>query len=160
MANEKADDPNTIPRFNHIALSVPAALVAGQNASDLLRFYGEVFEWNEMPTMATEGELLVLRVHSNEQFVYLHASETPLTCPPGDHFGLSVATPAALDAVLERARKFQEGDPRVEISERNEQDFKVLTLHSVYIRYLLPMSIELQCFDWAKGVDAFSQPGS
>ena len=30
----------------------------------------------------------------------------------------------------------------------------MLTLHSVYIRYLLPMRIELQCFDWAEGFDA------
>ena len=42
----------------------------------------------------------------------------------------------------------------MEISDRQEEDFKVLTLHSVYIRYLLPMQIELQCFEWAEGFDA------
>ena len=60
----------------------------------------------------------------------------------------------SLDAVLDRARKFAEHDDRVEISERQTEDFKVLVLHSVYIRYLLPMQIELQCFDWADGFDA------
>ena len=144
----------SIPRFNHVALSVPRELVSGKGAEDLLRFYDEVFGWGAMPTMVKEGELIVLRVHSNEQFVYLHASDDPLTCPVGDHFGLQVQTPDALDAVLDRARKFAEQDNRVEISERKAEDFKVLTLHSVYIRYLLPMRIELQCFDWADGFDA------
>ncbi len=149
---------DSIPRFNHVALSVPPELVSGRNAEDILRFYEEVFGWGAMPTMVKEGELLVLRVHSNEQFVYLHGSDEPLTCPEGDHFGLQVPTPEALDAVLERARKFQQDDERVEISERKVEDFKVLELHNVYIRYLLPMSIELQCFDWQGGLGAQSTP--
>lgn len=144
----------SIPRFNHVALSVPPELLSGRSARDILRFYEQVFGWGAMPTMVREGELLVLRVHSNEQFVYLHGSESPLRCPTGDHFGLQVDTPAALDAVLERARKFRVDDPRVEISERGTEDFKVLLLHNVYIRYLLPMSIELQCFEWQPGFDA------
>jgi hypothetical protein len=144
----------SIPRFNHVALSVSPELLGGDTARDLLRFYEEVFGWGAMPTLVKEGELIVLRVHSNEQFVYLHASDEPLSCPEGDHFGLQVPTPDALDAVLGRAKKFQESDTRVEISDRQAEDFKVLTLHSVYIRYLLPMSIELQCFEWGEGFDA------
>jgi hypothetical protein len=147
-------EAESIPRFNHVALSVPPDLLSGDNARDILRFYDEVFGWGAMPTMVKDGELLVLRVHSNEQFVYLHGSDTPLSCPTGDHFGLQLDSPDALDAVVERARKFQQDDPRVEISERNTDDFKVLHLHSVYIRFLLPMSIELQCFDWQPGFDA------
>lgn len=146
----------TIPRFNHVALSVSPDLLSGQSAQDLLRFYQDVFGWGPMPTMVKEGELIVLRAHSNEQFVYLHGSEKPLTCPASDHFGLQVDTPADLDEVLERAQKFRETDDRVEISERLAEDFKVLTLHSVYIGYLLPMQVELQCFDWAEGFDAAS----
>ncbi len=145
----------SIPRFNHVAISVPEALLRGELRDELMRFYGDVFGWGEMPTMTREGELFVFRLHSNEQFVYLHAHEDPLTCPRTDHFGLQVATPEELDAVLDRARKFKESDDRVEISDRNEQDFKVLVLHSVYIRYLLPLTIELQCFQWAEGFDAF-----
>ena len=48
-------------------------------------------------------------------------------------------TPEELDAILSRARKFAETDDQVEIADRMEQDYKVLVLHSVYIRYLLPM---------------------
>ena len=145
---------DSIPRFNHVAMSVPPELLSGDTAQDLLRFYDEVFGWGPMPTMVKEGELIVLRAHSNEQFVYLHASEDPLTCPVADHFGLQVATADALDEIGDRARKFAESDDRVEISERKAEDLKVVMLHSVYIRFLLPMRVELQCFEWAEGFDA------
>jgi hypothetical protein len=149
-------DAGTMPRFNHVAMSVPAELLDERGRSDILKFYGEVFGWSEMPTMTVDGKRLVLRCHSNEQFVYLvHDEEqAPMTCPKGDHFGLSVATPQALDDVVDRARKYAESDPRVEVSERTSEDFKVLQLHAVYIRYLMPMQIELQCYEWAEGFDA------
>ena len=144
-----------IPRFNHVALSVPAELLGGDTAKDLLRFYDEVFGWGPMPSMIKEGELIVLRVHSNEQFVYLHAAPDPLTCPPTDHFGIQVNTPEALDGILDRATKFGETDDRVEITDREEQDFKAVVLHSFYVRYLLPMRVEVQCFQWGGGFDQF-----
>ena len=68
--------------------------------------------------------------------------------------GLQVATADALDEIVDRARKFAESDDRVEISERKAEDLKVVMLHSVYIRFLLPMRVELQCFEWAEGFDA------
>jgi hypothetical protein len=105
--------------------------------------------------MIVEGELIVLRVHSNEQFVYLHAAPDPLTCPPTDHFGIQVNTPEALDSILDRATKFAETDDRVDITDRQEQDFKAVVLHSFYVRYLLPMRVEVQCFQWGEGFDQF-----
>jgi hypothetical protein len=64
-----------LPRFNHVALSVAADLLTHESQLDLVDFYSKVFGWTEMPGMSKAGELLVLRVHSNEQFVYLSASE-------------------------------------------------------------------------------------
>ena len=49
--------------FNHVAMSVPADLLGEQGRSQLLRFYGEVFGWTEMPTMTREGEIFVLRAY-------------------------------------------------------------------------------------------------
>jgi len=148
-----------MPAFNHVALSVPADLLDEHGREDLLSFYGEVFGWTEMPTLSQDRVRLVLRAHSNEDFVYLIADPNPMTCPEGDHFGLSVGTPRELDAMLERARKFQERDERVEIEDRQTEDFKAVKLHSFYVRYRLPMKIEVQCFEWAKGLDATSLPG-
>ena len=140
------------PVFNHVAMSVDSSLLQPEGRVELLAFYGDVFGWTEMPGMAEDGKLLVLRVHSNEQFVFLVADESPMRCPSGDHVGLSVETPEELYAVLERARKFKETDPRVEIVEPRIEDYKVLKLHNFYVRYRLPLSIELQCYDWAEGV--------
>jgi hypothetical protein len=149
-----------MPTFNHVAMSVPADLLTAESRAELLRFYGDVFGWTEMPTMTQEGERLVLRVHSNEQFVFLIADPHPMTCPRMDHFGLSVGAPAELYETLERARKFRERDARVEIIEPEIEDYKVLKLHNFYVRYRLPMMVEVQCYEWAPGVGPSSLPGA
>ena len=149
-----------MPTFNHVAMSVPAELLDMAGRSDLLRFYGEVFGWTEMPTMTQDRERLVLRVHSNEQFVFLIADPQPMACPRLDHFGLSVGTPAELYETVERSRKFRERDPRVEIIEPEIEDYKVLKLHNFYVRYRLPLMVEVQCYEWAPGVGPASLPGA
>ncbi len=146
------------PTFNHVAMSVPAGLLDDAGRDDLLRFYGEVFGWTEMPTLTEPGARLVLRAWDTEQFVFLVADPDPMACPGGDHFGLSVGAPEDLYAMLERARKFQEQDDRVEIVEPRVEDFKVLKLHNFYVRYRLPLSVEVQCYEWAEGFDSQSQP--
>ena len=146
--------------FNHVAMSVPAELLDEAGRADLLDFYGEVFGWTEMPTLTLDRERLVLRAHSNEQFVFIHAGETPMHCPPMDHFGLSVAAPSELDAILERARKYEERDARVRVVDRQTEDYKVLKLHSFYVGYLLPLMVEVQCYEWAAGVGPDSLPES
>jgi len=149
-----------LPTFNHVAMSVPADLLSAESRAELLRFYGEVFGWTEMPTMTQDRERLVLRVHSNEQFVFLIADAQPMACPRMDHFGLSVGAPAELYETAERARKFRERDPRVEIIEPEIEDYRVLKLHAFYVRYLLPMMVEVQCYEWAPGVGPSSLPGA
>ena len=97
------------PTFNHVAISVPAELLGAQGRTELLRFYGEVFGFGEMPTLTQDRERLVLRCYSNEQFVYLVAAPEPMRCPSGDHFGMSVGTPGELDELLERATSSRSG---------------------------------------------------
>ena len=143
-----------LPRFNHVALTVPAELLDADGRGALLRFYERVFGWTEMPTMTRDRELLVLRAWSNEQFVYLHASPEPMRAGATEHFGLSVSEVAELDAMYERAEKCRSEDPDVEVTAREMQDFRVVKLHSFYVRYRLPLMIEVQCFEWAPGFDA------
>jgi hypothetical protein len=143
-----------IPRFNHVALTVPARALDAAGRAEILAFYGDVFGWTEMPTLTRDRELLVLRAHSHEQFVFLSASERPMRCEGSEHFGLQVGTPADLEALLARAEAFRARDPRVELWPRKTDDFRVLRLHSFYVRHLLPMQIEVQCYEWAPGFDA------
>ena len=144
-------DERSIPRFNHVALSVPADSLDEKGRAAILDFYGEVFGFTEMPTMTVDRELLVLRCFSNEQFVYIHASDTPMQCSAMEHFGMSVATPEDLHAMHERARKYSERESDVELTDAGLEDFKVVKLHNFYTRYRLPMMIEIQCFEWAHG---------
>ena len=51
-------------------------------------------------------------------------------------------------------------DERVEIVDRQLEDYGFLKLHSFYVRYRLPMMIEVQCYEWAEGVGPDSQPES
>lgn len=150
--------PGTHSRFNHVAMSVAASLLEASERRDLLAFYGDVFGWTEMPAIGREGELLVMRVHRNDQFVFLHAQEQPMQCPPEDHVGLSVDSPEALETLVQRAREAAKRHPSVEIRPEEPQDFGVLTLHACYIRYRLPLTFEVQCFAWAPGFDAHTLP--
>jgi|SRR5262245_46279879 len=152
MPTEPAKQPR--PRFNHVAISVHADLLDESGRNALLAFYGDVFGWDEMPTLTRDRELFVLRCNSNEQFVYLSAAKDPMRCPSMDHFGMSVAAPAELDGMLERARKWKERDPTVEIVERGLEDYGFLKLHNFYVRYRLPLMIEVQCFEWTNNAPA------
>jgi len=153
-----AGSRRAIPRFNHVAMSLAPEELDAKARAEILRFYSEVFGWTEMPGLTLDRERLVLRAHSNEQFVFLVADPQPMRCPNGDHFGMSVATRADFDEVLARARAFGQRHPGVEIDGPHSEDFKVLVLHSFYVRYRLPLRIEVQHFAWAEGVGADSTP--
>lgn len=146
------------PRFNHVAMSVAPELLSPEGRAGVLAFYGQVFGWTEMPTLSQDGKLLVLRAYRNDQFVFLAASDDPMVCDDREHWGMSVATPDQLDRMYETARKLADDDPQVELVERKTEDFGVLKLHSFYVRYRIPLWTEVQCFEWAEGVDAQTLP--
>jgi hypothetical protein len=139
------------PKFNHVAMSVPAELVSPEGRKEILDFYGEVFGWQELPTETEDSRKLVLMAYEFGQFVFLIADKSPMTCPRMDHFGMSVDTMDELDAFIARCRAYKERDDRVEIVEKHVDDFGVLRLTSFYVRYLLPLMIEVQHFEWVKG---------
>ncbi len=136
------------PRFNHVALSVPEALLDDQGRADIVAFYQEVMGWEEMPTMTEPGRRLVLQAHRYDQFVFLVSDEHPMTCPRMDHFGLSVDTLEDLVSCHERARAYGEHDDRVDLIAPSVEDFGFLKLHSFYVGYLLPLMVEVQHWDW------------
>ena len=146
------------PRFNHVALTLPPDALDAAGRDAILGFYGEVFGWTEMPTMSRDRELLVLRTWSHEEFVYLHAAAAPMRCGPTEHVGLSVPARAELDAIFERAEKRAAADPEVELTPRASDDYGAVVLHHFYLRYRLPVSLEVQCFEWAQGLGPHSPP--
>jgi hypothetical protein len=141
------------PRFNHVAMSMPADALDETGRKEIVEFYREVFGWEELPTLTEDRHRLVLQAYTYEQFVFLIADEPHMTCPGLDHFGMSVGTAEELDELLARTKAFAARDERVEIIDRKVEDYGMLKLHSFYVRYLLPLMIEVQHFEWA-GSDA------
>ena len=136
-------------RFNHVAISVPADLLDEAGRADITRFYGDVFGWQEHPTMTEDRKRLVMGVHSYDQFVFLIADDNPMQAPRGDHFGMAVDSLEELKEVLRRAEAFAARDARVDIIGYEIEDFGVLKLHNCYVRYLLPLMVEVQYFEMA-----------
>jgi hypothetical protein len=143
------------PRFNHVAMSMPSDLLGADSRALITRFYDEVFGWKEIPQMTDDGRRLVLSCYTYEQFVFLIAEDDPMKCARLDHFGISVATEAELDDILARAKAFQEHDDRVEIIDKTTDDYEMLAITSIYVRYVLPMMVEVQWWDFK---DSAPQP--
>lgn len=137
------------PRLNHVAMSVPAdALDAGGRAA-LTTFYGDVFGWQEYDILTEDRHRLVLRVHSDEQFVFLIAEDEPMACPRLDHFGLSVGSVGEFDELWARVAAKAAEDSEVDaIAPEVENHYDVLKLHSFYVRYRLPLMVEIQHFEY------------
>jgi hypothetical protein len=129
-------------------MSVAPALLEPAGRAELTAFYGDVFGWQELPTETVDGKKLVFGVHTVEQFVFLIADDPPMSCPRLDHYGLSVGTEDELDAVLAKAKAWQARDDRVDIIDKKTDDHGMLAITSIYVRYLLPMMVEIQWWDF------------
>lgn len=137
----------TRPYFNHAAFTVDGALLDGEAKADLCAFYGEVFGWQEMPTMSTPGQQLVFRCRTFEEFVFLIAGAEPTRAAEMDHIGISVADRAEVAAHRDRALAFASKDDRVEVTELTTEEFPAVVLTSFYTRFLLPVRIEVQHYE-------------
>ncbi|HEY5252560.1 MAG TPA: hypothetical protein VIJ09_12900 [Acidimicrobiales bacterium] len=136
------------PRLNHVAISVDPAVLDDAGRVTVLDFYGEVFGWTEGDNTGESGNPLILYTGTPAQFVYLLPADPYLVAPSLDHFGLEVASEADLEELVNRARAYQEGDPRVRIIDTSRRTTHGPThdyvLTSAYIGFLLPLMIELQ----------------
>ncbi|MBV9040640.1 MAG: hypothetical protein JOZ68_06530, partial [Acidimicrobiia bacterium] len=61
------------PRFNHVAMSLPADVLDERGRADIVAFYEEVFGWEELPQMTEDRKRLVLMAYRYGQFVFLIA---------------------------------------------------------------------------------------
>src|SRR5438046_2441997 len=131
------------PRFNHVAMSLPADALDERGRADIAGFYEEVFGWEEVPQMTEDRKRLVLTAYRYGQFVFLIADGAPMTAPRMDHFGMEVETMEQLDEMLTKARAYGEKDERVDLVEKSAETYGPVTITSFYVGYLLPMMIEV-----------------
>ena len=147
------------PRFNHVAMSVPAEQLRAAGRAAICEFYGDVFGFEEYPQMTEDGKVMVLGAHTAEQFVFLVAQDEPMRAHHHDHYGMSVATKADFDAIAERAAAWKAKLPDEVVLDgpSMEDQHGVVDLHSFYVSYLLPLTVEVQWFDWKIDLDAFQR---
>ena len=50
------------PRFNHVAMSMPASALDEAGRKEIVDFYSTVFGWEELPTLTEDRRRLVLQV--------------------------------------------------------------------------------------------------
>jgi hypothetical protein len=136
------------PRFNHVAMSVPAEALDENGRAQILAFYGEVFGWQELPTLTEDRHRLVMMAHRYDQFVFLIADDEPMRAPRLDHFGQSVTSLDELVALRDRCVAYRDRDDRVDLIDVQVDEFPGLRLHAFYVGYLLPMMIETQYWEW------------
>ena len=89
-------------------------------------------------------ERILLRAPTDRQYVTIRASDTPMRTSGYEHLGVAVATPEDVRQLHERAHTRAKQDSRVELGEV-EVSYGG-RLHSFRVRYLLPVTIEVQCF--------------
>jgi len=142
--------PSGVPRFNHVAMSLPAALLDQTHREEICRFWGEVFGFDEMEVMTEDRRRLILSCVHWDQFIFLIAEDEPMACPRMDHFGFSVGTMDELRGVRDRAEAFRSHDDRVDLIDLHTDDQGVVKIHSVYVRFLLPMMCEVQWWEFAQ----------
>jgi hypothetical protein len=130
-------------------MSLPPDALDEAGRAEIIAFYSDVFGWQELPTETIDRQRLVLMAYTVDQFVFLHADERPMSGPRLDHFGLGVATIEELDEFLDRARRYRDKDSRVEIIDKQVEEYPGITLSSFYVRYLLPLMVEVQHFAYA-----------
>jgi hypothetical protein len=138
------------PRFNHVAMSMPADALDDEGRKAICDFYGDVFGFEEYPDLTTDRKQLVLRAHTHEQFVFLIADEPNMACARLDHFGMSVATKDDFDELYRRASAWREREPeQVDLIDPAVDEYPgLLKLHNFYVRYRLPLMVETQHFEW------------
>lgn len=142
------------PILNHLALTVPRALVSDTaERRKLVEFYEHVFGWRAIDVMTVDGERLVLHLHQLTHFLFLVGGEQPTVGLAGDHFGIEVYEREALDSIVARAQAFQtDRDSAVEIEGIDTEEYGTIRIHNAYIRYLLPLKVEVQFYEGVETV--------
>ena len=138
----------TMPRFNHVAMSVAREKVLDPEwRREVAAFFSEVFGWIDVTY--PPGDLSSLSCWPTARGS--SSSSLPMTrrctCPRMNHFGLEVATVAELEEVHRRAVAYRAKDARVDIVAPTQEVVGPFRLTSFYVGYLIPMMVEVQHFE-------------
>ena len=140
-------------------MSLPADLLNAENRTDVCRFFDEVLGFTEMEVMTEDRRRLIMSCVHWDQFIFLIAENDPMKCPRMDHYGFAVGSLDELRGVRDRAEAFRKSDDRMELIDLHMDDQGMVKIHSVYVTYLLPMTIEFQYWEFPEPGQAKPFPG-
>jgi hypothetical protein len=144
------------PRFNHVAMSLPADLLDETNRADVCGFFKEVLGFDEIGVMTEDKRRLILSCVHWDQFIFLIAEDDPMRCPRMDHYGFAVNSLEDLQGIQKRAEEFLQKDDRMQLVDLHVDDQDVVKIHSVYVSYILPMTCEIQYWEFPEPAAAAS----
>ena len=140
-----------MPRFNHMELTVPKGQLARDRAQ-IAGFYREMFGFESLDVEILKQTGLLLRTDpETSQFILVTEQNQHMSSPGFDHLGFLYDSRAEVDELLEKARKWREGDSRVQIKEYEDLVAGPVTVHAFYVKFLLPIWFDVQSMEYAKG---------
>jgi hypothetical protein len=140
-----------MPRFNHMELTLPQGALTAQR-EQIREFFSDVFGFDslDVPILGQTG-LLLRTDPETSQFILVTEQKQSMQSPGYDHLGFLYDTRAEVDLLLEKCRKRQQQDPRVEIKEYEDLVAGPVTVHAFYVRFLLPIWFDVQAMEYAQG---------
>jgi len=135
-------------RFNHMELTFPVGTLDDVYRKEVDAFYGDVFGWTGVDTEVV-GQLahVMLTSSGNGDFILLAESPKPISSPGYDHLGMLQDTREEVDELLEKCRRWREKDDRVQLKEYKDLVTGDLVVHAFYVKYLLPIYLDVQCME-------------
>jgi len=141
-------------RFNHVELTYAKGVLDNKLRRQISAFYEDVFGWEsvELEVLGHTAQLLRLDPEVS-QFILLAEGRNPIDAPGYDHLGIQIDTRDEVDTLLERCIKWQERDERVRIKIYEDLPQDDVTVHAFYLKYLLPIWLDVQCLEWKPGTE-------
>jgi hypothetical protein len=130
-------------------LTLPVGqLEAGRK--EISEFYDDLFGWEsiDVPILGQLG-LLLRTDPETSQFILVTEQKKHMQSPGYDHLGLLYDTREEVDALLEKTKRWQEREPRVQIKEYEDLVMGDVTTHAFYVKHLLPIWFDVQVQEFA-----------
>jgi len=138
-------------RFNHMELTLPIGVLESQRR-EIKDFYADLLGWDsiDVPILGQTG-LLLRTDPETSQFLLLTEQKVHIQSPGYDHLGLIFETREEVDELLEKAKKWQARDDRVQIKEYEDLVTGGVTTHAFYVRHILPIWLDIQVQEFDEG---------
>lgn len=138
-------------RFNHMELTLPKGGL-DKHREEIKGFYGDLVGWDaiDVPILGQTG-LLLRTDPETSQFILVTEQTVHIDSPGYDHLGIIYDTREEVDALLEKTKKLQAQDDRVQIKEYEDLVTGGVTTRAFYVRFLLPIWFDIQVQEFDDG---------